>query len=40
MADEIINSAADFALKDRLGFCFGNWEMARRSYEGLEIKAD
>ncbi len=40
MADGIVTNAAEYALKDRLRFWFGNKDMARERYKALDIKAD
>ncbi|MDF2941926.1 MAG: aldo/keto reductase [Herbinix sp.] len=40
MADGIITNAAEYALKERLRFWFGNKDMAIAQYAKLEIKAD
>jgi predicted aldo/keto reductase-like oxidoreductase len=40
MADGIVTNAAEYALKDRLRFWFGNRDMARARYAALRVKAD
>ncbi|MHB8062120.1 MAG: aldo/keto reductase, partial [Ruminiclostridium sp.] len=40
MADGIITNAAEYALKDRLRFWFGNKSMAMECYANMNIKAD
>ncbi len=40
MADGVVGNAADYALKERLRFWFGNRELASARYGGLNVKAD
>jgi uncharacterized protein len=40
MADGIITNAAEYALKDRLRFWFGNKGLAMERYANMDIKAD
>ncbi|WP_069999303.1 aldo/keto reductase [Cellulosilyticum sp. I15G10I2] len=40
MRDGTVRDAAEFALRDRLRFWFGNTDMAMAKYESLTIKAD
>jgi uncharacterized protein len=40
MADGVVTNAAEFALKDRLRFWFGNREEATRRYMALDVRAD
>jgi predicted aldo/keto reductase-like oxidoreductase len=40
MADGVITDPAEFALKERLRFWFGNDDLAKERYAALEVKAD
>ncbi|MBE0695822.1 MAG: 4Fe-4S dicluster domain-containing protein, partial [Anaerolineaceae bacterium] len=40
MADGVVTNAAEFALKERLRFWFGNQEIAKKQYDMLAVKAD
>jgi uncharacterized protein len=40
MADGVITNAAEYALKERLRFWFGNREIAKQHYDSLAVKAD
>ncbi len=40
MADGIVTNAAEYALKERLRFWFGNRDMAMKLYSKLKVKAD
>ena len=40
MADGTVTNAAEYALKERLRFWFGNSEMARSRYQAVAVKAD
>jgi predicted aldo/keto reductase-like oxidoreductase len=40
MADGIVTNTAEYALKERLRFWFGNRELAVERYNALEVKAD
>ncbi len=40
MANGVINDSAEYALRERLRFWFGNKELAAMKYAGLETKAD
>lgn len=40
MADGVVENAAEFALKERLRFWFGNKGLAAEGYERVEVKAD
>lgn len=39
MADGTVTDPAEFALRDRLRFWFGNREMAKEKYRGVKVKA-
>jgi uncharacterized protein len=40
MADGVVTNAAEFALKERLRFWFGNAELAKQRYSSLPVRAD
>ncbi len=40
MADGVVDSAAEFALKERLRFWFGNQKTAKERYLALDVRAD
>jgi ferredoxin len=40
MADGVVGSAAEFALKERLRFWFGNQKTAKERYMALDVRAD
>ncbi len=40
MADGTVSNAAEYSLKERLRFWFGNRELAMERYRALEVKAD